>query len=82
MADVDEKGAAEVFEQSKVLASNPHYQCVSIHVDVTDMTSVDAMVKLAVDQFGCIDYCTNAFGVSVSSSVGTIPKQRIHVAIG
>ncbi|KAK7932316.1 hypothetical protein PG985_003028 [Apiospora marii] len=67
VADVDEKGATQVSEQSKALASNPFYQCLSTRVDVTDVASVDAMVKLAVDQFGRIDYCINAFGVSVSS---------------
>jgi NAD(P)-dependent dehydrogenase (short-subunit alcohol dehydrogenase family) len=63
LADINTEGAAEAAEQSKTLASNPAYQCLSTAVNVTDVASVDAMVKLAVKQFGRIDYCINAFGV-------------------
>lgn len=63
LADINSKGADEASEKSKALASNPDYQCVSTSVDVTDAASVDAMVKLAVERFGRIDYCINAFGV-------------------
>lgn len=64
LADINSKGASEAAQQSKTLASNPNYQCLSTAVDVADATSVDSMVKLAVESFGRIDYCVNAFGVS------------------
>jgi NAD(P)-dependent dehydrogenase (short-subunit alcohol dehydrogenase family) len=68
LADIDSKGAAEAAETSKTLASRPDYRCLSTSVDVVDVASVDAMVKLAVETFGRIDYCVNAFGVSLSPS--------------
>lgn len=67
LADINSKGAAEAAEHSKALASNPDYKCLSTSVDVADAASVDAMVKLAGESFGRIDYCINAFGVSSHS---------------
>ncbi|KAF2968380.1 hypothetical protein GQX73_g5217 [Xylaria multiplex] len=61
--------SAEVAEQTKFLASNPAFKCLSTRVDVTDVASVDDMVKLAVETFGRIDYCVNAFGVDVAEYV-------------
>lgn len=64
LADINSKGAAEAAQHSKTLASSPDYKCLSTAVDVADAASVEAMVKLAVETFGRIDYCINAFGVS------------------
>ncbi|KAI0532022.1 NAD(P)-binding protein [Xylaria digitata] len=61
--------STEVAEQTKSLATNPAYTCLSTRVDVTDAASVDEMVKLAVETFGRIDYCINAFGVDVAEYV-------------
>ncbi|KAI0403972.1 NAD(P)-binding protein [Xylaria palmicola] len=69
LADINAEGAAQVAEQSKSLASNPGYKCLSTRVDVVDVASVDKMVDLAVETFGCIDYCISAFGVDVAEYV-------------
>jgi NAD(P)-dependent dehydrogenase (short-subunit alcohol dehydrogenase family) len=68
-ADIDAEGAMTAAEKSTTLASNPAFQSSSIAVDVTDIASVDAMVGFAVEKFGRIDYCINAFGVDVASYV-------------
>ncbi|KAI1144061.1 NAD(P)-binding protein [Hypoxylon sp. FL0543] len=67
LADINSEAIAQVADQSKALASNPNYRCISTTVDVTDVASVDAVAKLAKEQFGRIDYCINAFGVDVAS---------------
>lgn len=63
LADINSEGIVKAAEETTTLASNPDYHCFSSTVDVTDPASVEAMVNLAVDRFGCIDYCINAFGV-------------------
>ncbi|OTA66660.1 oxidoreductase [Hypoxylon sp. EC38] len=69
LADINPDAVAKVAEQSKALASNPNYRCISTTIDVTDIKSVDAVVNLAKEQFGRIDYCVNAFGVDVASYI-------------
>lgn len=63
-ADTDAAVSAEVAQESKQFATNPSYRALSVHVDVTDICSVQAMVDLAVAEFGRVDYCVNAAGVS------------------
>jgi NAD(P)-dependent dehydrogenase (short-subunit alcohol dehydrogenase family) len=63
LADINAEASTHVAEQSKSLASNPEYTCLSTGVDVVDVSSVDEMVSLAVKTFGRIDYCVSAFGV-------------------
>jgi NAD(P)-dependent dehydrogenase (short-subunit alcohol dehydrogenase family) len=63
LADIKSEGIVKAAERSTALASNPDYHCFSSTVDVTDAASVEAMVNLAVDRFGRIDYDINAFGV-------------------
>ncbi|KAI1208258.1 NAD(P)-binding protein [Annulohypoxylon truncatum] len=69
LADINSGGIAQVADQSKSLASNPNYRCITAVVDVTDVASVDALVNLAKTEFGRVDYCINAFGVDVASYV-------------
>ncbi|XDG05434.1 hypothetical protein ABKA04_005049 [Annulohypoxylon sp. FPYF3050] len=69
LADINLEGVAQVADQSKALASNPNYRCISTVVDVADVASVDALVNLAKTEFNRVDYCINAFGVDVSSYV-------------
>jgi NAD(P)-dependent dehydrogenase (short-subunit alcohol dehydrogenase family) len=64
-ADLDPAAAAQASSQSRTLATNPQYRCLSCQVDVTDVKSVDAMADLAFKEFGRIDYCINAFGVRI-----------------
>ncbi|KAI0392951.1 NAD(P)-binding protein [Xylariaceae sp. FL0594] len=69
VADLDGEASTQVAEQSKSLASNAEYDCLSTRVDVVDEASVEDMVALAVKTYGRIDYCINAFGVDVAKYV-------------
>ncbi|RYP12071.1 hypothetical protein DL767_011509 [Monosporascus sp. MG133] len=69
LADINPEAVAQVADQSKAVASNPNYRSISTTVDVADVTSVDALVNLAKEQFDRIDYCVNAFGVDVAAYV-------------
>ncbi|KAI1119784.1 NAD(P)-binding protein [Nemania abortiva] len=69
LADFNDEAAAQVAEQSKPLAANTEYKCLSTSVDVTKVESVDKMASLAVETFGRIDYCICAFGVDVAEYV-------------
>ena len=62
-ADIDEKGAHDSAEKSSKFATNPEYSAIAIRVDVTDPTSVQAMVDTTVREFGRIDYSVNSAGV-------------------
>ncbi|KAI1288178.1 NAD(P)-binding protein [Xylaria venustula] len=64
-----EVACAQIAEQSRSLAKNPEYKCLSARVDVVDVESVEEMVDFAVKTFGRIDYCINAFGVDVAEYV-------------
>ncbi|OCL09906.1 NAD(P)-binding protein [Glonium stellatum] len=67
-ADFNEKGVQEAAEMSKKYTTNKEYQCVSVHVDVTDPSSVQAMVDTTLEKFGRIDYFVNSAGVGSDSS--------------
>ncbi|OTB03163.1 hypothetical protein M426DRAFT_74132 [Hypoxylon sp. CI-4A] len=69
LADINAEAVTQVADQSKTLASNPDYRCISTTVDVTDVASVDAMANLAKAEFGRVDYCINAFGVDMNAYV-------------
>ncbi|RYO84487.1 hypothetical protein DL764_009319 [Monosporascus ibericus] len=69
LADINSEAVAQVADQSKALASNPNYRSIPTTVNVADVTSVDAMVNLAKEEFDRIDYCVNAFGVDVAAYV-------------
>ncbi|PQE04464.1 oxidoreductase short-chain dehydrogenase reductase family protein [Rutstroemia sp. NJR-2017a BVV2] len=56
--------------ESKKYASNPDYRAVAIHVDVTNETSVQAMVETAIREFGRIDYNVNSAGIGTSTMNG------------
>ncbi len=64
LADINASSVEEATMKTKSLASNPSCRCISTTVDVTDIKSVEEMVSLMVKQFGRIDYCVNAAGVS------------------
>lgn len=64
LADINASSVEEATTKTKSLASNPSCRCISTTVDVTDIKSVEEMVSLMVKQFGRIDYCVNAAGVS------------------
>lgn len=62
-ADIDEKAAQYAAEFSKKLATNTGYRSIAVHVDVTDRTSVQALVTAVQKEFGRIDYSVNSAGV-------------------
>ena len=66
-ADLDATASAQAAEQSKKIAIYPGYKAIGTKVDVTDSQSVQYMIDLAVREFGRIDYCINAAGVSYKS---------------
>ncbi|KAI5867645.1 NAD(P)-binding protein [Durotheca rogersii] len=67
--DTNYDGVANAARESKSLASNPTYQALSVKLNVTDPSSVKAMMDLAVKEFGRIDYFVNAVGVDVAEYV-------------
>ncbi|KAI1121038.1 oxidoreductase [Nemania abortiva] len=67
LADINAEAAEKAMVKSKSLASNPSCRCIFTTVDVTDLQSVEKMVKLMVKEFGRIDYCVNAAGVDVAT---------------
>ncbi|KAI1371684.1 NAD(P)-binding protein [Hypoxylon crocopeplum] len=68
-ADINEPAVTQASEESKKLASNPLYRTIAVRTDVTDADSVQALVDLAVKEFGRIDYCINSAGVAVGEFV-------------
>ena len=68
LADIDIKGAQETAEISQKFATNPKYRTVVVAVNVTDLSSVQAMVEKAVEKFGRIDYSVHSAGVNTQNS--------------
>ena len=65
-ADLNQEGASAAAEHTKKVAQHTSYKAVAIKVDITDESSVDNMVQIALKECGRIDYCINSAGVSVS----------------
>jgi len=62
-ADINGPDAQKAMEDSKLLATNPNYQALSITVDVSDPSSVERMVTDVANKFGRIDYSVHSAGV-------------------
>ena len=62
-ADIDTKAAQDAADVSKKLATNAEYQAIAISVDVTDRSSVRAVVTATQELFGRIDFNINSAGV-------------------
>ena len=62
IADIDEKGGKNVAVDLKKQLGGEH---VAVKTDVTDKTSVDAMVTAALDAFGRIDILINNAGILI-----------------
>ncbi|KAL0635872.1 hypothetical protein Q9L58_005216 [Maublancomyces gigas] len=69
-ADINLETAKSAAEESRKHATNPQYKAISIHVDVTEESSVDEMVKQTLAVFGALNYAVNSAGVSFVSKVG------------
>ena len=62
-ADKNKAAAEQAAIESNRIAANPAYRALTVHVDVTDETSVDAMIEETLRVFGRIDYAFNSAGV-------------------
>lgn len=63
-ADINEQKAKETAEKSKNLAVNQDYRVITFAVDITNPSSVQRLVDSVGKDFGRIDHCVNAAGVS------------------
>jgi NAD(P)-dependent dehydrogenase (short-subunit alcohol dehydrogenase family) len=63
-ADMNEGWAKASSKESVKYASNKDYQTSTFSMNVQDAESVEAMVSFVVEQYGRLDYCVNAAGVS------------------
>jgi len=73
-ADINLETAKSAAEESEKYATNPQYKAIYVHVDVTDESSVDNMVKSAVDTFGALHYAVNSAGVGFANKVDGGPQ--------
>jgi hypothetical protein len=64
-ADRNEEGAREAAETSKKYATNPDYIAIALHVEVTDVESVQNMVDYTQKEYRRIDYFVHSAGVSL-----------------
>lgn len=66
LADLNLSGAELVAQEStkKKWAANSHFRATAVQADVSDEAAVNNMVDIAVKEFGRIDYCVHAAGVS------------------
>jgi len=62
VADIIETGAKQVAADLKDKFSGNH---IAVTTDVTSKESVDAMVKAALDAFGCVDILVNNAGINI-----------------
>ena len=62
-ADLNQQGAAEATKEGGELAKHSSYSGSALEVDVTDATSVQAMVEKTIEMFGRIDYFVHSAGV-------------------
>jgi len=62
VADIDEKGAGKLAVDLKAQYGSEH---VATKTDVTDKSSIDAMVAAALDAFGRIDILVNNAGILI-----------------
>ena len=62
VADVDEKGAKQLARALKDKFGPKH---ISTTTDVTNKSSVDAMIKTALDVFGNVDILVNNAGINI-----------------
>jgi len=62
VADVNKQGAQQAAAELKDKFDGEHIYTTT---DVTDKTSVDAMIKAILDDFGCIDILVNNAGINI-----------------
>jgi NAD(P)-dependent dehydrogenase (short-subunit alcohol dehydrogenase family) len=62
-ADIDIEAAKKAADESKGHASNPEYQSIAIHIDISKKDDCDEMVDTIIENFGRLDYAANCAGV-------------------
>ena len=73
IADIDEKGAGNLVDDLKKQFSGEY---IATKTDVTDKTSVDAMVAAALNAFGDIDILTTAVIPAAGIALGIFVRQH------
>ncbi|KAI1174366.1 NAD(P)-binding protein [Nemania sp. FL0916] len=68
VADINLDTAREVVQESRALATCPHFRAEAHAVDVTSSPSVDDLTAYAARFLGRIDYCVNAAGLGAEST--------------
>lgn len=63
IADVNEAGLLKVKAELEQTATNPHFKCITLVVNVADEKSVQNMVEQTVAAFGRIDFAGNVAGI-------------------
>ena len=63
LADVDANAAKATAQKSEAKAALSEYRAIPVYVDVSEETSVQAMMNRAVAEFGRVDYLINCAGV-------------------
>jgi short-subunit dehydrogenase involved in D-alanine esterification of teichoic acids len=61
---MNEEWAKASAKESVKYASDKDYRTSTFTMNVQDAQSVEAMVSFVVEQYGRVDYCVNAAGVS------------------
>lgn len=63
-ADIDEQKAKTIVENSKNLADNQDYRAIPFAVNIINLSIVQRLIDSMSKDFGRIDHCANATGVS------------------
>jgi NAD(P)-dependent dehydrogenase (short-subunit alcohol dehydrogenase family) len=63
LADLNEPSEITI-EECRKYSRLQSFRAVAVQADITDETSVARMVETAVREFGRVDYCVHAAGVS------------------
>lgn len=71
LADFNEDSAQKVKEEVIQVATNPNFKAVTTLADVRVESSVKAMVALAVNTFGRLDYAVNCAGIGFKGAIGS-----------
>ncbi|PFH62267.1 hypothetical protein XA68_14398 [Ophiocordyceps unilateralis] len=85
IADRDVKAAAQVAAECKAVATAAQFRVESVHMDVTEKTSVEQATDYMVQAFGRIDYCINCAGVSGwmhSARLGSCSDAFLSIQVG
>lgn len=66
IADINLPAAERMATELKTAATNPEFQALAVHLDVTVEESVKSTVAYISQSFGRVDYCIHCAAVSLS----------------